>query len=152
MYSCRMKRFLLHCFSIAAVICVVKAHALSFICVDMGDSPERKVADWLKTSTVTFSGEVIKLERVRETLEVIATFAVNEVWKGSLSPTIELKTMMVPDSPSFQIGMQYIVYAFGPPKDLSAWGCTGTADTREPFAKEQIKILGKGKLPEKAKS
>jgi hypothetical protein len=151
MYSCRMKRLILKGLVIAAFLFLAKDQALGCVCVDMGDSTESKVANWVKESALVFSGDVVKLEQVRGKPEVIVTFSVDEIWKGGTSPTIQVKDSMGSCGNRFLIGMRYIVYASASAKALMAEGCLGTGRRNDPWSQEQIRILGRGKAPEKVK-
>lgn len=145
-----MKKFLAYCFSIAVIVFVAKAQALSCSCVDMGDSLESKVADWSRSSAAAFSGKVINREPVEGTIEVIYTFSVGEVWKGPVVPTIEIRERGSSCSFGFKVGATYLVYAVKDSVFLRSAACTGITERDSPEGKNQIKFLGKGKIPAKA--
>jgi hypothetical protein len=138
---------------IAAILFVGLGHISieACSCIRLDETEEQRTAGLLKESAAVFSGETIKLEKIPGTRDLIATFAVEEFWKGELAATVEVRTAM--DGAScgynFQIGAAYLVYAFKAPNGLSTGLCGGNGYRYDTFAKDQIKFLGKGKVPEK---
>ena len=108
-----------------------------------------KIADWSKSSAAAFSGKGIKREEGKGTIEVIYTFSVDEVWKGSVCPTIEIRESGSSCSLVFNIGATYLVYAIKDSGFLRSAACTGITERDSPGGKEQVKYLGKGKSPAK---
>lgn len=144
-----MRKLLAYCFSIATIIFISHAEALSCVCVDMGDSLEAKVVGWSKASAAVFSGKVVKREEIEGTIDVVYTFAVDEVWKGSKDPVIEIRVTRSSCGLEFKLKTTYLIYAFKSSGLLQSGACTGVAAVDEEWAKQQIKFLGKGKPPGK---
>lgn len=128
-------------------------YAAACTCVDLGESVHDKVSWRVKSSTVVFAGEAIKLEKVAGTRSLIATFAVDEFWKGTLDPFVKVKSDISTASCGyhFDVGITYLVYASGPPDDLTTGLCIGNGVRFERGAKEQISFLGIGKIPQEKK-
>lgn len=111
---------------------------------------ETKVAWWQKHSTVVFSGEAIKREKIPATREIEVTFAVVEFWKGDLSHTVAVKTDDLPGMScgyDFRIGMTYLVYAYRQSGALATNSCSGNRRRFEKAGEDQVIFLGKGKSP-----
>ena len=148
-----MKNFLILVFIGVLFIILAQVNVFACTCVDLGDPLKDKVAWWLKGSTAAFSGETIKLEKIAGTREMIATFSVDEFWKGDLSTIVEVKTPI--DGAScgydFRIGTAYLVYASKVSDTLVTGLCGGNRRRYEAVGEGQINILGKGKVPEKKK-
>lgn len=121
-------------------------------CVDIGMTQNEKVSWGLKQSVAVFAGKVIALEKSSETLNIIATFSVDEFWKGDLGSTVEVK---VADgstgSYDVRIGTSYLIYAGRAEGNLMTGACSGNSVRSDVDGREQIEILGKGKIPEKPK-
>ncbi|OBZ17016.1 hypothetical protein [Bacillus sp. FJAT-26390] len=78
---------------------------------------------------------------------VKASFQVNEVWKGHVTPTIEVLTASGSDTCGFvfQEGERYLVYAAATGKSMEVSLCSGTMLHSK--ANEHITWLGSGSLP-----
>lgn len=146
-----MKNPLLSIFVYGSFFVFGSTAAMACSCVDLGNPINEKVSWWLKDSAVVFSGEAIKLEKVSETVDVLATFSVSEFWKGDLSSAIEVRTLISGGSCGydFRIGNHYLVYAWRAKGQLMTGACWGNSRLFERFGKEQLEVLGKGKTPGK---
>jgi hypothetical protein len=86
-------------------------------------------------SSAVFIGTIIEIE-VQKGLEVIgtqtvATFSVENVWKGVSRPTMQVATpgggnVIFSTSLSFKLGERYVVFASGPFPSSISCGRTGT--------------------------
>jgi hypothetical protein len=78
---------------------------------------------------------------------VKASFQVNEVWKGHVTPTLEVLTASGSDSCGFEFqeGERYLVYAAATGKSMEVSLCSGTMLHSK--ANEHIAWLGNGSLP-----
>lgn len=78
---------------------------------------------------------------------VKASFQVNEVWKGLVTPTIEVLTAAGSDSCGYEFveGERYLVYAKATGKALEVSLCSQTVLHSK--ADEQFLVLGSGSLP-----
>ncbi|WP_054024846.1 hypothetical protein [Bacillus sp. FJAT-28004] len=116
-------------------------------CVKAGSVEESKIK-----SDAVFEGTATSVKTSSITLfrssekAVKASFQVNEVWKGHVAPTIEVKTAESEESCgyAFKEGERYLVYATTTGKSLEAL-CSATLLHSE--ANEHIKQLGMGSLP-----
>ena len=134
-----------------SLVFVAQISVYACSCGDLDIPLSQKVAGWLRSSNAVFSGEAIKLEKIPGTRDLVATFAVDEFWKGDIAPTIEIRTSM--DGAScgydFKIGTSYLVYAFKQPRALTTGLCGGNRPRYDKSREDDIKFLGKGKPPKK---
>jgi len=121
-------------------------------CVKPGSVEESKIkSDAVFEGTATsVKASSIALFRSSEKA-VKASFQVNEVWKGHVAPSIEVKTAQSEESCgyTFKEGERYLVYATTTGKSLEAI-CSATLLHSE--ANEHIKLLGIGSLPPQPQS
>lgn len=149
-YTANMKRQILRLLPVIAFLMMTNTSMLGYCCVDVGESTKDKVAGWLRSSAVVFSGKAIKLEKAPETQYTVrVAFSVDEIWKGSSSPVIVVETPMSSLHYDFELGAEYLVYAWGSPEGLSTGQCSGNSKRSDDFALEQLNYLGKGTAPEK---
>ena len=94
-----------------------------------------------------FSGEIIGINKIPKSLDVLIKIKVEESWKGILSEEITIKTDLSSCGYRFEIGMSYLIFASGSDKDILTTG--ECSFNRKLFkAAEELKILGKGKIPQ----
>ena len=127
--------------------------------------PER-IASELNSATAVFSGNVIAAEyrpvkNPREhlvgTTELVIKIAVHRWWKGDGRDEMEMHTTVTktPDGMissyaedfNFEVGKEYLVYAFGEADSLHTDSCRLTRKLE--LAEEQLRILGEGEKPKK---
>ena len=108
-------------------------------------TPAPPIADEVNQSTAVFRGRVMSLEALPDNTASIATFDVEQWWKGGPSRTVEVLSCggKVPegqevtcvDGPyKFYVGVSYVVIAIRyPPKNpfLNASSCRRTATVEE---------------------
>ncbi|OMF24838.1 hypothetical protein BK133_22350 [Paenibacillus sp. FSL H8-0548] len=124
------------------------ARAAACSCVKPGSVQEADVR-----SDAVFEGTVTKVKPTSARLlsssvkAVKASFQVNEVWKGHVSPTIEVLTAEGSDSCGYEFveGERYLVYATATGKALEVNLCSQTVLHSK--ADEQFMVLGSGSLP-----
>lgn len=132
--------------SSSALLFPARADACS--CVEPGSVQESQVrSDAIFEGTVTTvksSSGILSSSSVKA---VKASFQVNEVWKGLVTPTIEVLTAQGSDSCGFEFveGERYLVYATATGKALEVSLCSNTVLHSK--ADEQFIVLGSGSLP-----
>ncbi len=97
---------------------------------------ESTVSKRLKSSTAVFTGEALAVSPVDHFLET--RFKVLESFKGT---TVDTKLKVVTDSisaetPKFELGRTYLVFAHGRDGKLMAGACAGTVEIQ--YAKQSI--------------
>lgn len=125
------------------------------------------VAEEFKKASCVFSAKVVAEEyrpvkpatadqpEGREVL--VVKLSVERWWKGDIGEEAEMYTMVsrLPDGSSqmhaedyrFEIGTQYLIYAFGPPERLRTSVCTRTVRIEK--AEADLRELGEGNVPRK---
>jgi hypothetical protein len=107
----------------------------------------------LKELEAVFSGEVLEINEIPQSLDVSVKIKVETVWKGS--PFREV-TIITPNNSAscgypFEVGKSYVVFANRTDKNYLTTGlCLRNREVNK--ATEELKILGKGKKPKKNKS
>ena len=86
---------------------------------------------------------------------LVIKLSVARLWKGDIGEEAEMYTMVtkLPDGLSqmyaedfrFEIGKEYLIYAFGPPERLRTSVCTRTVRIEK--AEADLKELGEGSIP-----
>ena len=130
----------------------------------------RSVSEELKKSTVVFSGKAVA-EEYRPIVtpppgwseggeSLVIKFAVERWWKGTGREEVYLYTgvsrwpggytRIFSSDFRFNVGEEYLVYAFGDVDHLTTTVCARTTKLEE--ADEDLKALGEGRLPEKKKT
>ncbi len=129
-----------------------RAFACSCV-VNPNESPEEAVKDALAKSTAVFAGKVVDLKVPVPTGSVISTadpvtitFQVSEVWKGPAYRRLVIHTARseVSCGYEFQMGQEYLVYAYGLETKLETNLCW--RNQLHP-AKEDLAVLGQGSAP-----
>jgi hypothetical protein len=89
--------------------------------------PMRTLDQQWAVSDVVFTGRAIDQKVVSEDgrgAHTLTTFAVEEMWKGTVEKTITIQTCggignggvpPCPESSQFRVGMQYLIFAIGQP-------------------------------------
>lgn len=124
------------------------APAAACSCVDPGSVEESQVrSDAIFEGTVTSVKSSTGLLSSSSAKAVKASFQVNEVWKGLVTPTIEIITTGGSDSCGYEFveGERYLVYATATGKALEVNLCSKTVLHSK--ADEQFIALGSGSLP-----
>jgi hypothetical protein len=124
------------------------APAYACSCVDR---PSPAIA--LQKSAVVFAGEVLSIRKKGLNLfgaeydehPIRVAFRVTEIWKGADADRLTVRTSMSTCGFDFDVGRQYLVYAYESPEGLATGICTRTADLAK--ASDDLAALGKGKVP-----
>jgi len=106
-----------------------------------------------KQSRAVFVGKVIEILRAPARYMVTVKFRVENSWKGPLAKEITLSTGRGGGDCGYQfeVGERYLVYAYGSDETTLATNiCQRTSVATVVI--EEIKLLGKGKLPSKSRS
>ena len=103
------------------------------------ECPTRPLEAVFAESTVVFVGRAIDQKlgpEIRNTVATITTFEIEDLWKGKPQKTIAVTSLggalpngtavTVSESPRFQPGSRYVVFAAGSP--LMPQGCNQTTD------------------------
>ena len=102
-----------------------------------------------KDSAAIFVGRAAEVtHEFRDTLAMRVTFEIKQLWKGDRVRELIVYTEGNNCDPDFEVGREYLVYAFavpGRPGRLEAWGCAGTGPAG--MRGEEIRWLGKSKRP-----
>lgn len=104
----------------------------------------------MESSSAVFSGKVRSIDEpkiVRSSIDpVTVTMEVKEVWKGDAEDVVKLKTALSTASCGyhFEVGAEYIVYAYGEDGEYHTGLCTRTAPLSN--AEEDLQALGEGKV------
>lgn len=135
------------------LIAVVLSITLSVLASDLPGSKENPVADCAyvapkdayKKSKAVFVGKIIGV--VENGDSKIYEFRVEKYWKGVKGKKINIITgNTMRFEPNYQKGKSYLIYAYADDKGLLRVGkCTRGFQLE--FAKEDLKILGKAKIP-----
>lgn len=136
--------------SLVGLVFLLKTATLACTCIEPVGPLDVRVKRWSSQATAVFTGEVSRLETSRGNSNVRVTFSVDRFWVGGAS-TLELITSRLQGGCGyeFRIGMEYLVYAAGPPGALRTDACSGTIFRLSPSVDDQIAILGPGILPER---
>ena len=107
----------------------------------------KSVKGALKKSTAVFSGEVLEIRSGVNFLQ--ARFRLERSWKGVESDEVFVFTDGSAESPHYRVGEKYLVFAGISYDKLFTGACSRTK--RLEYAEEDLKQLGEGNLPRKAK-
>ena len=96
-----------------------------------------------KESQAVFAGKVMEVKS--EGYGVTVKFHVETVWKGKLSQEVTISTGQGGGDCGyrFQVGDEYVVYAYGSDGRLSTNICQRTA----PLSEDEVTALGRGRHP-----
>jgi hypothetical protein len=128
-------------FSIAIVVAISNGQVASACSCAIQPNP----ATGLAASTSVFEGRVAKIESGQQNNLVI--FDVTQVWKGPISKTITVSTAANQTSCGydFELGKQYIVYAYGSSQALGVESCGKTTTIEN--GTQDLAFLGIGAVP-----
>ena len=126
-------------------------------CVSIPQTLEQEIKGRLKTSKAAFSGEVLKINETSQRgnvtgLDVTVNMRLKQVWKGQLAKQVIINTSdnSAACGYSFEAGKSYLVFAHSSNDKILATGlCSGNRPLET--AGEELKILGKGRKPQKRK-
>ena len=119
-----------------------------------GETETQRIEAAYEKAQAVFSGKVLKIKKSKSFNELQVTFRVSETWKGATTERIVVTTESLCCSGcpyNFNVGKTYLVYAYT--WEGSALGtnqCTRTKKMSE--AERDLKVLGKGKAPQKAQA
>jgi hypothetical protein len=103
-------------------------------------------------SNAVFSGEVIEINKIfRERHTSIVKIKVKEFWKGQMSKevTINTRSSSAACGYEFEVGKSYLIFAKSSDDGNLTTGLCLTNEIEK--AEEDLKMLGKGKKPQKNK-
>jgi hypothetical protein len=101
----------------------------------------------LKKSTAVFSGEVLQLKRGGNFIE--ARFRVERSWKGIQAGEVSvLEPESTAESPHYQVGEKYLVFAGSQNGELFTGNCSRTKKLE--YAQGDLQQLGEEKSQSKA--
>lgn len=115
-----------------------KAGAAVVRCMNQPKSVEEAV----KRSTAIFSGEVINVDASGTIIE--ARFRVEQSWKGLGDDEISVSASRTVESPRYQVGEKYLVYADKWQGKLFTGNCSRTKKIER--ATDDLQQLGAGKV------
>lgn len=147
-----MKKALCSVFGILAFLILGQSSAQACSCPTVG-STELELKWKLKELQAVFSGEVLEINKIPQSRDVSVKINVETVWKGLVLREVTINT---PESSGacgypFEVGKSYLVFASLDDKvNLTTGLCLRNKPVDE--ASEELKILGKGKKPQKNKS
>ena len=107
----------------------------------------------MKDARAVFSGRVLEINDKPQSREVFVKIKVEKSWKGNF---FEEATVTTERSPTecgypFEVGKSYLVYANGSDESNLITGlCLRNTELQK--ATDELKILGKGKVPRKRKA
>lgn len=116
-------------------------------------SLEQNIRWQLKNDKAVFVGKLIEIKDKLYYGDRLIKFQVEQIWKGALSDEITVATENVTNSCAypFEEGKSYLIFAVSSDRDiLMTGGCLPNREVSR--ATEELKILGKGTKPKKAKS
>ena len=117
------------------------------------DSLKKQVKKALTESRAVFAGKVLEINESPQAYSVVVRLKVEQSWKGLFLEEINIVTGRGGGDCGyrFEVGESYIVYAYGPSESILATDiCQRTAKLTE--AREDLKVLGKGKVALKVKA
>ena len=152
-----MKKIIILTLTFFGLLLLPQIDVFACSCVDIPQTLEQEIKGRLKDSKAVFSGEILKISETSQTrdvigLDVTVKIRLKEIWKGQLTKEVIIKT---PDNSaacgySFEVGKSYLVFAHSRKGKILATGlCSGNRLLET--ATEELKILGKGKKPQKRK-
>ncbi|MGB7443729.1 MAG: hypothetical protein WA919_21915 [Coleofasciculaceae cyanobacterium] len=100
----------------------------------------------LEQATAVFAGKVTSINQT-EPFNLEVTFQVSQAWKGEASSTLVVATPLnsAMCGVYFEIGEEYLVYAYGEENQLSTNLCSRTQLASQ--AEADLVMLGGGQLP-----
>ncbi len=131
---------------------LIKAPPAVYACSCMPPAPPQEA---LAEATAVFAGQVMAVEvsegPVNSSADPVqATFDVSQVWKGDITKSVTLTTPRESASCgfNFEVGREYIVYAWDDGDGLSTNLCSRTAELAPDL--EDLDALGPGAAPVEA--
>ena len=150
-----MRRVLLNFLGVAVFVLLASQVGLACTCSlpPINQSLARQVVGSKNDAKAVFSGEVVEvIEGPEDSFNVVVRLRVERTWKGVRAGEVSIATGRGGGDCGygFEAGERYLVYAYG-----SAGGQLGTnicqRTRRLADAKEDLKVLGRGRPPVKAK-
>jgi len=136
------------------MIRLVIAFGVSLGLASACDCVRRSVKDAKRYSEVIFQGTIVEIHESSDGYHFpVATFKVTRVWKGHVGETCEMLSIQetigcIGFVPTVKVGAEFLVYAGRLLGDLIPLQCQSDLVSR---ARDQIRELGSGRKPEKAK-
>jgi len=146
-----MKKTIFLSLSVFALLFFAQIDVIACTCVSLSQTLEQEINGRLKDANAVFSGEVIGINKIPKTRKLSIRIQVEESWKDILPEEITVITDLDSCGYPFQVGTTYLVFAHNSDDNNLT---TGSCSLNKPIYKaaEELKILGKGKLPQKNKS
>ncbi len=103
--------------------------SLACSCVATRESVKTQVSNAYKDSTAIFSGKVTAIEQTADGNTYVVKFAVKDTWKGAggTEITVRTETQSSMCGYRFELGKEYLVYAYGDAGALGVGNCSRTA-------------------------
>lgn len=125
-----MKKFLVISLFLCTIFFVEKASACTCRDIEPDKDIEQKVGRAYQYYYAIFSAKVLSIQKAKtpdRSNKIV--LRLNKSWKGNLGKSILLSTASVSSMCGFPFekGKTYLIYAFGPRKELSTSICTRTA-------------------------
>ena len=151
------KKIIILTLTFFGLLLLTQINVFACSCGNIPQTLEQEIKGRLKASKAVFSGEILKISETSQRqdvtgLNVTVKIRLKEVWKGQLTKEVIINT---PDNSaacgySFEVGKSYLVFAHSRKGKILATGlCSGNRALET--ATEELKILGKGKKPQKRK-
>lgn len=116
--------------AIAAIAFTFAAAETSLACSCRAslDSVKKQVSKAYKQSAAIFSGTVKSIETASNGSEVIVKFSVKDTWKGAIGKEVTVTTALESSmcGYDFEVGREYLVYAYGTVDKLGVGLCSRT--------------------------
>lgn len=128
---------------IAASLLGILPVSLAIACSCLPRTPQQT----FESSQAVFAGQVVQVNQPGNREEVRVSFKVSRVWKGNLTPQLQVGTSSSSASCgyNFQKGEEYLVYASSEESKLKTGLCSGTKPLST--AQADLAALGEGKTP-----
>ena len=152
-----MKKIIILTLTFFGLLLLIQIDVFAYSCGNILQTLEQEIKGRLKASKAVFAGEILKISETSQRPdvtrpEVAVKIRLKEVWKGQLTKEVIINT---PDNSaacgySFEVGKSYLVFADSRKGKIFSTGlCSGNRLLET--ATEELKILGKGKKPQKRK-
>ncbi len=134
-----------------ALMFFTQTNLLACSCPTIGLTIEQKINGQLDSAKAVFSGKVVEIVNKSQNRDLIVKIKVEEFWKGNLPEEIIIETDRSDAACGYPFvsGKSYLIFAYVSDENILTTGlCLPNREISK--AEEELKILGKGKEPEKA--
>jgi hypothetical protein len=126
-----MKKFIFSIVIFAFISVITGSKILACSCAPSADNIpfEEKVKEAVDISTAVFSGEVSEVKKEPGTFFVKVKFKVKTAWKNKFVKEITITTGLNDGlcGYNFEVGEEYLIYAYGKQNNLGTGICTRTS-------------------------